>query len=100
MRCLFKSKLSIKFEEFVDVRIASGRWNRSYDYNLHHFDKYIATNYPSYEELTVEMLNWCKRRETERNNTCISRTTPVRDFLKYANKRGWSALNPFAFARF
>ena len=59
MRCLFKSKLSIKFEEFVDVRIASGRWNRSYDYNLHHFDKYIATNYPSYEELTVEMLNWC-----------------------------------------
>ncbi len=65
MRCLFKSKLSIKFEEFVDVRIASGSWNRSYDYNLHHFDKYIATNYPSYEELTVEMLNWCKRRETE-----------------------------------
>lgn len=100
MRCLFKSKLSIKFEEFVDVRIASGRWNRSYDYNLHHFDKYIATNYPSYEELTVEMLNWCKRRETERNNTCISRTTPVRDFLKYANKRGWSALNPLPLPAF
>lgn len=94
MKYPFKSKLSAKFEEFVAFRIASGRWNTSYDYNLHHFEKYIVANYPSCEELTVEMLDWCKRRETERNNTCISRTTPVRYFLKYANKRGWSTLTP------
>lgn len=94
MKYPFKSKLSPKFEEFVAICIASGRWNKTYDYNLHHFDKYIVANYPSCEELTVEMLDWCKRRETERNNTCISRTTPIRSFLKYANKRGWSTLNP------
>ena len=63
MKYPFKSKLSAKFEEFVAFRIASGRWNTSYDYNLHHFNKYIVANYPSCEELTVEMLNWCKRRE-------------------------------------
>lgn len=72
MRYPFKSKLSSKFEKVVAIRIASGQWNTSYDYNLHHFDKYIAATYPSYEELTVEMLDWCKHRETEKDNTCIS----------------------------
>lgn len=90
----FKSKLSQKFEEFVEMRITSGLWNRSYDYNLRNFDKYIATYYPDSEELTAEMLNWCNCRNTEKNNICISRTAPVRNFLKYANKRGWSNLRP------
>lgn len=90
----FKSKLSQKFEEFVEMCITSGQWNRSYDYNLRNFDKYIAACYPDSEELTDEMLNWCNCRNTEKNNTCISRTAPVRNFLKYANKRGWSNLRP------
>lgn len=85
----FQSFLSSAMESYIAYRNASGRTSTSYVKNITHFDHYCAKKYPQAEELKQEMVDqWCKQRQTECINSCISRIYPIISFLRYAKKRG------------
>lgn len=85
----FQSFLSSIIESYVAYRNASGRTSTSYIKNIIHFDHHCAKEYPQAEELEQEMVDqWCKQRQTECTNSCISRIYPIINFLRYAKKRG------------
>lgn len=85
----FQSFLSSIMESYVVYRNASGRTSTSYVKNIIHFDHYCAREYPQAEILEQEMVDqWCKQRQTECTNSCISRIYPIINFLRYAKKRG------------
>lgn len=94
MKRPFRSKLAPLFEEFVLSRKAARRWSGSYDDNLHFFDNYCADRFPDKDCLCNEMLDWCRERPTEKGNSCRCRITVVVNFVKYANKRGWTEIMP------
>ncbi len=94
MKRPFRSKLAPQFEEFVLSRKAARRWSGSYDDNLHSFDNYCADRFPDSDELCNGMLDWCRERPTERGNSCRYRITVVANFVRYANKRGWTDTMP------
>lgn len=86
----FTSLISCQLEDFVRFRKASGNWNSSsYEPNLKLFDSYIAKNYPDADSLTQEMADrWCRKRDTEMNNSCRSRIYVVASFIRYLKERG------------
>lgn len=85
----FQSFLSSIMESYVVYRNASGRTSTSYVKNIIHFDHYCAREYPQAEILEQKMVDqWCKQRQTECTNSCISRIYPIISFLRYAKKRG------------
>jgi len=88
--CSFKSLLAPLMLAYVSYQKASGRWNESsYEVNLSLFDKYCKKQYPNASELTQEMVNsWCRKRNTETNNSCRSRIYPVVSFIRYLRSRG------------
>lgn len=86
----FKSLLSKTFRGFVRYRKACNRWNDvSYGMNLMLFDKYCLENYPNESSLCQEMIDgWCRQRETESNNGCISRIYVIVTLVRYLRERG------------
>lgn len=85
----FQSFLSSIMESYVAYRNSSGRTSTSYVKNIIHFDSHCAREYPQAKELEQEMVDrWCKQRQTECTNSCISRIYPIISFLRYAKKRG------------
>jgi len=85
----FKSFLSDNLAGYVAYRKASGRDSISYLLNVRHFERYCEKEYPAAKELSQTMVDqWCKRRDTENSNSCISRIYPVLSFLRYARARG------------
>lgn len=94
MRRPFCSCLAKQFEEFVYSKKASRRWSQSYEDNLHFFDNYCAKQYPDALTLTEEMLGWCNERPTENGNSCKYRITVISNFVKYAQKKGWTQIAP------
>lgn len=85
----FNSFLADIMENYVAYRHASGRTSISYVKNLVHFDGYCAREYPQAKELQQEVVDkWCRQRNTECNNSCISRIYPIISFLRYAKNRG------------
>jgi len=85
----FQSFLSDIMDGYVAYRKSSGRDSISYLLNVRLFDRYCKREYPTAKELSQEMVDqWCKQRDTECNNSCISRIYPVLSFLRYANARG------------
>ena len=90
----FKSKLAPQFEEFVLSRKAARRWSGSYEHNLHFFDNYCVDRFPDKDSLCDEMLDWCRERPTENGNSCRCRITVVANFVRYANKKGWTEVMP------
>ena len=94
MKKPFRSFLAIQMEEFVYSRRAAGKWNASYDANLHSFDNYCADRYPNASALTEAMLGWCCERPTENGNTCKNRISAVSNFVKYARGKGWTDIAP------
>ena len=90
----FRSKLASQFEEFILNRKAARRWSGSYEDNLHFFDNYFAESYPDSKVLCNGMLDWCRERPTENGNACRYRITVVANFVRYANKRGWTDVMP------
>ena len=90
----FRSKLASQFEEFILNRKAARRWSGSYEDNLHFFDNYCAESYPDSKVLCNGMLDWCRERPTENGNSCRYRITVVANFVRYANKRGWTDVMP------
>ena len=86
----FQSFLACAMENYVAYRHASGRTSTSYVKNIIHFDRYCAREYPQTKELEQEIVDqWCKQRQTECTNSCISRIYPIISFLRYAKKRGF-----------
>lgn len=90
----FKSKLAPLFEEFILSRKAARRWSVSYEENLHFFDNYCAESYPDSDALCDGMLDWCRERPTESGNSCRCRVTVVANFVRYANRKGWTEVMP------
>lgn len=52
------------------------------------FDNYCYKNWPGASGITQEMVdNWCKQRNTEKNNSTRSRIYPLINFLQYLQDR-------------
>lgn len=85
----FVSLLAEQFALFVRYRKACMRWNdSSYGANLKIFDKYCFNNFPRESVLTQEMVNsWCRQRETESNNSCVSRIYVIVSLVKFLRER-------------
>jgi integrase len=91
----FTSFLAVHMRAFVSFRKASRRWNEESEFKLLLFDKYCGRNYPNALELSQEMVaSWCKKRETETNNSCRSRIFPIAGFVRYLCKRGMTNVIP------
>lgn len=91
---VFKSFLSDIFDGYVAYRKASGRDSIGYLLNVRHFDRYCVREYPSAKALSQIMVDqWCKKRDTETTNSCISRIYPVLSFLRYAKARSLTDVN-------
>jgi integrase len=85
----FQSFLSDILKDYAAYRKASGRERISYLWNVRHFDRFCAGEYPSAKELSREMVDrWCRQRDTECNNSCRTRIYAVLSFLHYANAGG------------
>ena len=86
----FTSDLKPLLESYLYYRKASGRWNEaSYEPNLVLFDRFCKNYYPKAEHLSQEMVDgWCRKRDTESNNSCRSRIYVVVSFIRYLRKRG------------
>ncbi len=85
------SFLAEPIEKYARYRKISGRTSYSYVKNVILFDHFCAKEYPEQTELTQEIVDrWCRQRETENTNSCVSRIYPVLNFLKYLIKRGES----------
>lgn len=90
----FKSFLAPHMRAFVRFRQASECWNQSYSRRLGLFDKYCAKNFPNATELTQEMVNgWCRKRDTETNNSCLGRIYVVVNFVRYMRERGLTTVS-------
>jgi len=90
----FQSFLSDILNGYVTYRKASGRDSIGYLLNVRLFDRYCARQYPQAKELSQAMVDeWCKKKDTESTNSCISRIYPVLSFLRYANTRGLINVN-------
>lgn len=77
------------FNQFVSHRVASGCWSAAYNWALHSFDMYCATQYPEAVILTQQMVDtWCTIRQSENLHSCGKRTAVINSFLKYTNSRG------------
>lgn len=90
MRRPFKSGLGRQFDEYVRYLEASGSLNETYYENLHYFDNHLAENFKGASELSEEMLEWCRPRESENGNSCRVRSTVIRNFAGHANRMGWA----------
>jgi site-specific recombinase XerD len=86
----YRSFLAHFIEAYVAYRITSERWNESsYGPNLLLFDRYCHRQYPHETTLSQEMANgWCRKRDTEDNNSCRSRIYVVISFIQYLKHRG------------
>jgi integrase len=85
----FNSFLSPLIKGYVHYQKASENWNEaSYEPNLSLFDRYCQKQYPDATALTQEIAdNWCRKRDTEKNNSCRSRIYVVVSFIRYLRKR-------------
>jgi integrase len=85
----FASNFAPLMREYESYMKASGRYGGStYPNSLRYFDSYCADKYPDDETLSQEMVDtWCARRESENNNSCITRTKVIVSFIVYLQKR-------------
>jgi integrase len=85
----FTSFLAPLIESYVSYQKASAHWNdASYEPNLLLFDRYCKRKYPKATHLSQEMVDeWCRKRDTETNNSCRSRIYVVASFILYLRKR-------------
>jgi len=86
----FTSFLAPLIKAYISYRKASGHWNEeSYESNLLLFDRYCKKQYQEAVLLSQEMVDgWCRKRDTETNNSCRSRIYVVVSFIRYLRERG------------
>lgn len=85
----FVSFLAPQIHAFIRHRQASQHWNESsYEENLKLFDRHCHDNYPLAASLSQEMADsWCRKRNTEENNSCRSRIYVVVSFIRFLRRR-------------
>ncbi len=85
----FYSFLAPLIQEYISYQKASDHWNvSSYEPNLLLFDRYCLKAYPSTTRLSQEIVDgWCRKRNTEENNSCRSRIYVIVSFIRYLKKR-------------
>jgi integrase len=86
----FHSFLAPLIEEYISFQKASDHWNLSTsEPNLLLFDRYCMSAYPGQTRLSQDMADsWCRKRDTEKNNSCRTRISVIVSFIRYLNKRG------------
>jgi integrase len=85
----YTSFLAPLIQSYASYQKASDKLGLSWETSLILFDKYCRINYPKSTELSQEMADtWCRQRETESNNSCITRINPIISLIHYLRKRG------------
>ena len=91
----FRSVFAPLIHDFIRFRLASQKWNDTYESNLGYFDQHCAANYPDETALSQEMVDsWCRKRVSETNNSCRARIFVIVAFIKYLRKRGFVSIIP------
>ena len=85
----FTSFIAPQIKAYVFYQKASGHFNEtSYEQNLLLFDRHLKKKYPKAASLSQEMVDgWCRKRDTETNNSCRSRIYVVKSLIQYLRKR-------------
>ena len=85
-----------QFSLFQDHMIASQKWGEDcYALNMRIFDRYCHQNHPTATVLTWDIaMGWCKKRDTENNHSCISRTKVIVRLCAFLNERGLASIQP------
>ena len=86
----FCSFLAPLIQEYISFQKASDHWNvSSSEPNLLLFDRYCLRAYPGETRLSQDIAdNWCRKRDTEKNNSCRARVSVIVSFIRYLKKRG------------
>lgn len=85
----FVSALAPLIEKFIKFRIASERWNVSYEADISVFDKFCSRKFPKSQTLTQEMIDiWCAKRDTESVWSRRQRCYAIKNFVNYLRDRG------------
>lgn len=76
-------------EPFIQYRKTSDRWNIVSEKNLYYFDRFCRSHYSECRELMQEMVDeWCRKRDTEINLSCYTRSCIIVSFIRYLRDRG------------
>ena len=85
----YTSFLAAHIQAYALFQKASDRCSSTWETSLFLFDSHLKTHYPQAMELFQEMVDtWCRQRETEINNSCISRVNPIVGLIRYLRQRG------------
>lgn len=88
---LVKTFISDMMDKYIFYLKASNHLSRFTHKTLIRFNKYCASIGPDAGILTDDIVNeWCGKRPEEQCKSRNLRIGPVRKFLKYTNKHGWT----------
>ena len=88
---LVKTFISDMMDKYIFYLKASNHLSRFTHKTLIRFNKYCASIDPDVMVLTDDIVNkWCDKRPDEQCKSRNARIRPVRKFLKYTNKHGWT----------
>ncbi len=78
---------------FIDFRIASQKWNTTYTYNLHLFDKFCDAKF-NQTDIKQEMVDmWAEKRDTESNFSRNHRILALRGLIFFLRERSLTDVN-------
>jgi len=87
--CEYTSLIAPLIQSYAFYQQASDRLSINWELSLKLFDRHCKINYPAETHLSQEMVDtWCRQRDTEINNSCISRINPVIGLVRYLRERG------------
>lgn len=88
---LVNTFISAMMDKYIFYLKASNHLSRFTHKTLIRFNKYCASLNSDVMELTDDIINgWCDRRPSEQCKSRNTRIRPIRKFLKYTNKHGWT----------
>ena len=84
----YTSFLASQIQAYASFQKVSDRFGTTWETSLFLFDNHLKTDYPNATELSQEMVDsWCGQRETEINNSCISRVNAIVGLIRYLRQR-------------
>jgi site-specific recombinase XerD len=88
---LVKTFVSGMMDKYIFYLKTSNHLSRFTHKTLIRFNKYCASIEPDADILTDDIVNgWCGKRPFEQCKSRNLRIRPIRKFLKYTNKHGWT----------
>jgi len=90
----YVSFLAPQIQAYASFQKASDRFGTTWETSLFLFDNHLKTEYPYATKLSQEMVDsWCGQRETEINNSCISRVNAIVGLIRYLRQRQLTAVS-------